>query len=64
MKKTAKYSKACQVLTFPHSSQEQLYSELNRLGWCWQPDKKEWERDDTPAQLATKLIKIRVWAAK
>ena len=64
MKKTAKYSKACCILTFPHSSQEQLYSELNRLGWYWQPDNKEWERDDTPANSATKLIKIRVWAAK
>ncbi|MEI1375959.1 hypothetical protein PQG02_06815 [Nostoc sp. UHCC 0926] len=64
MKKTAKYSKACCILTFPHSSQEELYSELNRLGWYWQADKKEWARDDTPAQSATKLIKVRVWAAK
>ena len=64
MKKTAKYSKACQVLTFPHEHQEQLYSELNRLGWYWQPKKKEWERDDTPAKAATKLVRVRVWAAK
>ncbi|MEH2438397.1 MAG: hypothetical protein V7K25_30065 [Nostoc sp.] len=64
MKRTAKYSKACQILTFPHSSQEQLYSELNRLGWYWQSGKKEWERDDTPAKAATKLIRVRVWAAK
>jgi hypothetical protein len=34
------------------------------LGWYWQAGKKEWERDDTPAKEATKLIKIRVWAAK
>ncbi|MEH1791603.1 MULTISPECIES: hypothetical protein [unclassified Nostoc] len=64
MKNTAKYSKACQRLTFPHQTQDELYAELNRLGWYWQADKKEWERDDTPAQSATKLIKIRVWAAK
>jgi hypothetical protein len=62
MKKTQKYSKACQLLTFSHDSQEQLYAELNRLGWYWQPVKKEWERDDTPAKEATKLIKVRVWA--
>ncbi|MBN3943472.1 MAG: hypothetical protein V7L21_29620 [Nostoc sp.] len=64
MKKTPKYSKACCLLTFPHSSQEQLYSELNRLGWYWQPKEKEWLWDDTQALAATKLIKIRVWAAK
>ncbi|AUB40452.1 hypothetical protein COO91_06467 [Nostoc flagelliforme CCNUN1] len=64
MKKTAKYSKACQILTFPHHTQDELYAELNRLGWYWQAKKKEWERDDTPAKEATKLIRIRVWAAK
>lgn len=64
MKQTQKYSKACSRLTFPHQTQEQLYSELNRLGWYWQANKKEWERDNTPAKEATKLIRIRVWAAK
>jgi hypothetical protein len=63
MKKTQKYSKACQLLTFPHSTQDELYAELNRLGWYWQPSKKEWERDDTPAKEATKLIRLRVWAS-
>lgn len=64
MKKTQKYSKACQLLTFPHDNQDQLYAELNQLGWYWQPNKKQWERDNTPAKEATKLIRVRVWAAK
>ncbi|MEH2236013.1 MAG: hypothetical protein V7K30_07075 [Nostoc sp.] len=37
--------------------------ELNRLGWYWNSQNKEWERDDTPAKLATQLIRVRVWAA-
>ncbi|WP_414574262.1 hypothetical protein [Nostoc sp. CCY 9925] len=64
MKRTQKYSKACQVLKVPHQTQEELYAELNRLGWYWQAAKKEWERDDTPAKEATKLIRVRVWANK
>jgi hypothetical protein len=44
-------------------TQDELYQELNRLGWYWQPKKKEWERDDTPAKEVTQLVKIRVWAA-
>ncbi|PHJ55764.1 hypothetical protein VF14_33550 [Nostoc linckia z18] len=64
MKRTQKYSKACQILTFPHQIQDELYAELNRLGWYWQAAKKEWERDDTPAKEATKLIRVRVWAAR
>lgn len=64
MKKTEKYSKACQVLTYPHQAQDVLYTELNRLGWYWQAKKKEWERNDAPAKEATKLIRVRVWAAR
>jgi|GEM_PF-3495367 len=63
MKKTAKYSKASERLTFPHSTQEELYRELNRLGYYWQPDSKDWIRDDTPAKDATNLVKVRVWAS-
>lgn len=63
MKKTQKYTKALERLHYPHQTQEELYRELNRLGWFWQPKKKEWERDDTPAKEATNLIKVRVWAA-
>jgi hypothetical protein len=33
MKQTQKYSQACQILTFPHAIQDELYGELNRLGW-------------------------------
>ncbi len=63
MKRTQKYSKACERLVIPHSTQEQLYQELNRLGWYWDSNRKEWLRDDTPAKEATKLIRVRVWAA-
>ena len=50
---STKYSQSCQVLTFPHINQDELYSELNRLGWYWQAKNKKWERDDTPAREAT-----------
>ncbi|MBD2199982.1 MULTISPECIES: hypothetical protein [Calothrix] len=63
MRQTQKYSKACQLLTFPHVTQDELYAELNRLGWFWDSNKKGWYRDDTPAKEATKLIRLRVWAA-
>ncbi len=63
MKRTQKYSKACQILTFPHKTQEDLYSELNRLGWYWKSQKQEWIRDDTPANEATNLVRVRVWTA-
>jgi hypothetical protein len=62
MKRTQKYSQACQILTFPHINQDELYEELNRLGWYWQPKNKKWERDDTPAREATDLIRVRVMA--
>lgn len=63
MCQTQKYSKACGFLKFSHENQEQLYQELNRLGWYWQVKKKDWERDDTPANEVTEIVKIRVWAA-
>jgi hypothetical protein len=63
MKQTQKYSKACQRLTFPHDTQDQLYAELNRLGWFWNSKKKDWYRDDTHAREATNLVKVRVWAS-
>ena len=63
MKQTQKYSQACHILIFPHNTQDELYSELNRLGWYWQPKQKKWERDDTPAKEASNLIRIRVMAS-
>lgn len=63
MKQTQKYSSACRILSFPHANQDELYSELNRLGWYWQPKQKKWERDDTPAREATNLIRVRVMAS-
>lgn len=62
MRQTEKYKKAGRVLTFPHTSQDQLYQELNRLGWWWNSKKQEWERDETlGASEPSKLIKIRIW---
>lgn len=62
MKQTQKYKQASQILTYPHNTQDELYTELNRLGWYWNASKKQWERDETPALEASKLIKIRVLA--
>ncbi len=64
MKQTAKYRKACEVLTYPHTNQDELYSELNRLGWYWNSENKQWIRDLTPPNPTTNLIRVRVWAAK
>lgn len=63
MKQTQKYITASQILTFPHATHQDLYNELTRLGWQWNPQKKEWARDDRPAKEATQLIRVRVWAA-
>jgi hypothetical protein len=63
MKQTQKYSGACSILTFPHTSQDELYQELNRLGWWWDAKVKKWARDDTPAREASNLIRIRVMAS-
>ena len=62
MKQTQKYTSATQILTYPHTKQDELYEELNRLGWWWNSGKKKWERDDTPAKEASGLIRIRVMA--
>lgn len=64
MKQTKKYSKACEILTINHTTQEQLYQELNRLGWFWDSKKQQWIRDDRIAEPASNLIKIRLWANK
>lgn len=62
MKQTRKYTGAISILAFPHNTQDELYAELNRLGWWWNPKLKQWKRDDTPAKEASALIRIRVWA--
>lgn len=64
MRQTKKYASACEILTFPHVTQEQLYQELNRLGWFWDSKKQQWIRDDRIAEAPSKLIKIRLWANK
>ena len=64
MKQTKKYSKACEILTINHTNQEQLYQELNRLGWFWDCKKQVWIRDDRLVEPPSKLIKIRLWANK
>lgn len=63
MRQTQKYVKACERLTFPHRHQEQLYSELNRIGYWWNSKKKEWERDDRIPKEASTVFKIRVMGA-
>jgi hypothetical protein len=64
MKRTKKYSLALETLkNFPHSNQEELYSELNRLGFYWDSKKLQWVRDETAADPATPLIRVRIWAA-
>lgn len=60
MKQTQKYSGALRILTFPHSTQDELYAELNRLGWFWQSKSKEWRRSE---QATTTLVKVRVMGA-
>lgn len=61
MKKTKKYLGATEILTFPHSTQDELYAELNRLGWYWKSKNGKWERDDREP-IVNDLVKIRVWA--
>ena len=60
MRQTEKYRKACEILTFPHSTQDQLYSELNRLGFFWNSKQKSWDRDDRLAQPLSGIFRIRV----
>ena len=63
MKRTKKYLGATAILTFPHSTQNELYQELNRLGWFWNSKINQWERDDRQPT-SNSLIKVRVWAKK
>ncbi|BAZ50535.1 hypothetical protein NIES4103_31510 [Nostoc sp. NIES-4103] len=63
MRKTQKYTKACEILKYPHQTQDELYAELNRLGYYWDSKKKKWIRDNTIPDEATKVINVRVWAA-
>jgi hypothetical protein len=63
MRQTKKYTRACDILKFPHQTQEQLYSEMNRLGWWWDSKKQAWERNDSlKSNKASDLIRVRVWA--
>ena len=63
MKQTKKYSKACEIATLNHESQESLYKQLNELGFFWDSKLQKWERDDRIADPPTDLIRVRVWAA-
>lgn len=60
MKRTKKYTGAIDILTHPHETQDELYSELNRLGWYWDSKQQRWVRDDRVADPETKFIRIRV----
>lgn len=63
MKQTKKYAGACQIATLPHTSQEQLYQELNRLGFFWNQKAQIWERNDRLAEPPSGILKIRVTTA-
>ena len=63
MKQTKKYSKAYEIATLNHETQESLYKQLNKLGFFWDSKLQKWERDDRIADPPTDLIRIRVWAA-
>lgn len=63
MKQTRKYSGACEIATLPHQTQEDLYKQLNELGWFWNSKNQKWERDDRLANPPSRHIKVRVWAA-
>ena len=63
MKQTKKYSKACEIATLNHETQESLYKQLNQLGFFWDSKFQEWERDNRLADPPSDLIRVRVWAA-
>ena len=62
MKKTQKYLKACEILTYPHETQDELYLELSNLGWNWNCKTKEWERNNIVDKKSSDLIKVRLQA--
>lgn len=62
MKQTKKYTKACEIATLTHETQESLYQQLNELGFFWDSKLQQWERDDRIADPPTDLIRVRVWA--
>lgn len=63
MKQTKKYTKACEIATLAHETQESLYKQLNGLGFFWDSKLQKWIRDDRVADAPTNLIRVRVWAA-
>lgn len=63
MRQTQKYTKACEIATVNHETQESLYKQLNELGFFWNSKIQQWERDDRLADPPSDLIRIRVWAA-
>lgn len=63
MKQTKKYSGAIAILTYPHQHQDELYQELNRIGFFWDSKSSQWVRDDSIPSPASDLVRVRVWAA-
>lgn len=63
MRHTKKYVTALEIATINHSNQEQLYKELNRLGFFWNAVKSKWERDDRLPDPPSEALKIRLWAS-
>lgn len=63
MKRTKKYLAALEIATINHSNQEQLYKELNRLGFFWNAVQGKWERDDRLPEPPSETLKIRLWVS-
>jgi hypothetical protein len=65
-KMTAKYSTALTVARREkitvNGNQEELYSQLQEIGWWWNSDRKEWEHHE-PAEAddPSPFVLIRVW---
>lgn len=62
VKQTKKYKTACEIATLNHQTQEELYSQLNQLGFYWESKKQRWERNDQLADKPSEVIRVRVWA--
>ena len=66
MKRTRKWSAAIAYSGITGSLKdrpEDLYKALNEQGVYWDSDQGLWELNNQPADPATQLIRIRIWAA-
>lgn len=67
-KRTIKYTSALQIVEVAwlnppvKPSQEELYSFLNSQNYFWDSKSQQWQFAE-PAQEATQLVRLRVWAS-